>query len=41
MQLGTVLGCARLSGSSLSRALGIVLALQSFRECNTIDGDST
>lgn len=41
VQLGTALGCARLSGSPLARALGIVLALLSLRECNTIDGDST
>lgn len=39
VQLGTVLGCARLSGSALAGALGIVLALLSFS--NTIDGDST
>lgn len=41
VQLGTVLGCARLSGRALARALGTVLALLSFRERSTIDGDST
>lgn len=41
VELGTVLGCARLYGRALAWALGIVLALLSFRESSTIDGDST
>lgn len=41
MQLGTVLGCARLSGSPLVRALGVVFTPSSFRECKAIDSDST
>lgn len=41
MQLGTVLGCARLSGSPLVRALGVAFTPSSFRERNAIDGGST
>lgn len=40
VQLGTVLGCARLAGSPLVGALGSVFTPASFRECNAIDGDS-
>lgn len=41
VQLGTVLGCAGVSGSLLVGALGIAFAPLSFREHNAIDGDST
>lgn len=34
-------GCASVPSSPLIRALGTMLTLLSFRECNTIGGDST